>query len=99
MRTNFFGTNFLSTPRGPGHPGTIPGTSQIPSVETQGKQTFEGGHGLFDPHPLSRGRPPPPPGSLRTQKLISVLFFLALISNTPVIMGVIQTARLQFQHK
>ena len=30
-------TNFLNTPRGPGHPGKIPGTSQIPLFETQGR--------------------------------------------------------------
>ena len=65
MHTNFFCTNFLNTPRGPGHPGKIPGTSQIPLFETQGRQTFEGGHELFDPH----GRPPTPPGGLRTQKV------------------------------
>ena len=40
MRTNFFCTNLLNTPRGAGHPGKIPGTSQIPFFETQGRQTF-----------------------------------------------------------
>ena len=47
MRTNFFCTNFLSTPTSPGHPSKIPGTSQIPLFETQGRQTFEGGHENF----------------------------------------------------
>ena len=75
MRTNFFCTNFLNTPRGPGHPGKIPGTSQLPSLETQGKQTFEGGHELFDPHPFA-WKAPAPPGGLRPKKLIFVLFFL-----------------------
>ena len=42
MRTNFFCTNFLNTPRGPGHPDKIPGTSQIPLFETQGLQTCLG---------------------------------------------------------
>ena len=46
MRTNFFCTSFLNTPRGPGHPGKIPGTSQIRLFETQGTQTFEGRHEL-----------------------------------------------------
>ena len=50
MRTNSFGTNFLNTPRGPGHPGKIPGTSQIPPFETQGRQTVEGGRELFGHH-------------------------------------------------
>ena len=49
MNTNFFCTDFLDTPRNLGHPGNIPGTSQVPSLETQGKQTFEGGCELFDP--------------------------------------------------
>ena len=52
-RTVFFFTNFLNTPRGPGHPGKIPGTSQVPPFETQGRQTFEGGHELFDHHPFA----------------------------------------------
>ena len=52
MRTKFFCTKFLNTPRGPGHPGKIPGTSQIPLFETQGRQTFEGGHEVFGHHPL-----------------------------------------------
>ena len=53
MHTNFFCTNFLSTPRGPGHAGKIPGTSQTPLLETQGRQTFEGGHELFGHHPFA----------------------------------------------
>ena len=47
-------TNFLTPPcRGPGHPGQIPGTSQIPHFKTQGRQTFEGGHELFGHHPCA----------------------------------------------
>ena len=65
MSTNFFCTNFLNTPRGPGHPSKIPGTSQVPP---QGRQTFEGGHELFDPHPFA-WKTPTPPGGLRTPKL------------------------------
>ena len=53
MRTKIFGTNFLNTPRGPGRPGRIPGISQIPLFETQGRQTFEGGHELFGHHPFA----------------------------------------------
>ena len=66
MRTNFFCTKFLNTPRGPGHPGKIPGTSRIPLFETQGRQTFEGGHEVFGHHPFA-WKTPTPPGGLRTQ--------------------------------
>ena len=76
MRANFCCTNFLNTPRGPGHPGKNPGTSQIPLFETQGRQTFEGGHELFDPHPFG-WKTPSPPGALRTKKVnLCALFFL-----------------------
>ena len=69
MNTNSFCTNFLNTPTVPGYPGKMSGTSQVPSFETQGKQTFEGGRELFD-HPLLRvEKIPTPPGSLRTQKV------------------------------
>ena len=71
MRTNFVCANFLNTPRGPGHPGKIPGTFQIPLFETQGRQTFEGEH-----HPFA-WKIPTPPNGLRTPKTsIFVLFFL-----------------------
>ena len=69
MRTNFFRTdlflrklfwhNSLNTPRGPGRPGKIPGTSQIPLFEIQGRQTFEGGHKLFGHRPLRVEDPHP----------------------------------------
>ena len=68
MRTNFFCTNFLNTARGPGHPGKIPGTSQILLFETQGRQTFEGEHELFGRHPFA-WKTPTPLGGLRTQKV------------------------------
>ena len=68
MRTKIFCTNFLNTPRGPGHPGKIPGTSQIPLFETQGRQSFEGEHEVFDHHPFP-WKTPTPPGGLRTQKV------------------------------
>ena len=68
MRTNFLSTNFLNTPRGPGHPGIIPGTSQIPLFKAQERQTFEGEHEVFDPHPFAR-KTPTPLGSLRTQQV------------------------------
>ena len=70
MRTNFFYTNFLNTPRGPGHPGKIPGTSQILLFEPkEDKLSREGAN--FSATTPSRGRPPPPtpPGGLRTQKV------------------------------
>ena len=76
MRTKLFCTNFLNTARGPGHPGKIPGTSRIPLFETQGRQSFEGGHEVFGHHPFAWKTPTPPDG-LRTQNLIFVLFFLA----------------------
>ena len=77
MRTNFFGTNVLNSPRGPGHPGKIPGDiQQIPLFETQGRQTFGGGHELFDPHPFA-WKNPTQPGGLRAQKVSLVLVFLA----------------------
>ena len=81
MSTNFVYTNFLKTPRGPGHPGKPPGASQVPSLEPQGKQSFEGGNELVDPH-LFVWKTPIPPGSLRAQKvIIFLLFFLASPSN------------------
>ena len=84
LRTNFFCTNFLNSPRGPGHPGKIPGTSQIPPFESQGRQTFEGGHELFGHHPFVR-KTPTPPGGLRTQiqgpKFEHKLFFLLLFGH------------------
>ena len=76
MRTNFFCTNFLNSPRGPGYPGQIPRTFQIPPFQTQGRQTFEGGQELFGHHPFARKTRTPPSGG-RTQKLSFVLFFLA----------------------
>ena len=79
MRTNFCCTNFLNTPRGPGHPGKIPGTSQIPLFETQGRQTFEGGHEVFGHHPFA-WKTPTPPGSLRTQKVNLCARFSCLIN-------------------
>ena len=77
MRTNFFFHKLFEHPQRSGHPGKIPGTSQVPSVETQGRQTFEGGHKLFDPHPFAWKTPPPHPAVSGPQKLIFVLFFLA----------------------
>ena len=77
MRTNFFGTNFLNTRRGLGHPDKIPGTYQIPFFETQGRQTFKGEHELFDPHPFA-WKTPTPPGGLRTQKVNLCALFSCL---------------------
>ena len=78
MRTKFFCTSFLNTPRGPGHPGKIPGTSQIPLFETQGRQTFEGGHEVFGHHSFE-WKNPTPPGGLRTQKVNLCALFSGLI--------------------
>ena len=77
MRTNVFCTNFLNTARGPGHPGKNPGTSQIPPFETQGRQTFEGGHEVFGYHPFAQ-KIPTPPGGLRTQKVNLCALFSCL---------------------
>ena len=67
----------LNTPRGPGHPGKIPGTSRIPLFETQGRQSFEGGHEVFGHHPFA-WKTPTPPGGLRTQKLNLCALFSCL---------------------
>ena len=77
MRTNFFCTNFLNTRSLPGHPGKIPGTSQIPLFETQGRQSFEGEHEVFDHHPFP-WKTPTPPGGLQTEKVS----LCALLSGT-----------------
>ena len=77
MRTNFFCTDFLNTPRGPGHPGKIPGTSQIPLFESQGAQTFEGWHKLFGHHPFA-WKTPTPPGGLGTQMVNLCALFSCL---------------------
>ena len=45
--------------------------------ETQGRQTFEGGHELFDHHPFG-WKTLSPTGGLRTKNLIFVLFFSCL---------------------
>ena len=73
MSTNKFCTDFLNTLRGPGHPGKIPGTSQVPPFETQGRQTFEGGHNLFGHHPFA-WKTLTPLGGLRTQKSLCSFF-------------------------
>ena len=78
MRTNFLSTNFWNTHRGPGHPGKIPGTSEIPLFETQGRQTFEGEHEVFGHHPFAR-KTPTPPGGLRAQKVSLCALFACLI--------------------
>ena len=82
MRTNFFCTNFLNTTRGPGHPGKIPGTSRIPLFETQGRQSFEGGHEVFGHHPFA-WKTPTPPGGLRSQNLNLCALFSCLNSRVP----------------
>ena len=75
MHTKFLCTNFLNTARGPGHPGKIPGTSRIPLFETQGRQSFEGGHEVFGHHPFA-WKTPTPPAVSGPKNLIFVLFFL-----------------------
>ena len=68
MSVKLLCTNFLSTSRGLGHLGKIPGTSQVPVIESQGKQTLEGGNELFDPHAFA-WKTPTPPGSLQAQRV------------------------------
>ena len=75
MSTNFLCTNFSNIPRGPGHPGKNPGTSQVPPFETEGRQTFEGGHELFGHHPFA-WKTPTPANGLRTQKVNLCALFL-----------------------
>ena len=53
-----------------------PPTVLWPFLKTQEKQAFKGGDELFDPKPFA-WKGPAPPGGLRPQKLIFVLFFLA----------------------
>ena len=62
-----FCTNFWNTPRGPGHPSKIFGIAWVPSLEIQGKQTFEEGNELFNLHPFA-WKPPTPPGNIWAQK-------------------------------
>ena len=76
MRGNFLLAQAFYTSRGPGHPCEIPATSQLPSLETQGRQSFKGGHELFGHHPFAR-RPPPHAAVSGPKKLIFVFFFLA----------------------
>ena len=64
MSTNLFCTNFLSSPKAPGHAGKIPGTSQVPPFV---RQTFDGGQELFD-HPPFAWKTTTPPDSLRIPK-------------------------------
>ena len=77
-----FCTNFLNTARGPGHPGKIPGTSRIPLFETQGRQSFEGGHEVFGHHPFEC-KTPTPPGGLRSPKLNLCALFSCLREGLP----------------
>ena len=58
MSTNFFCTSSLNTPRGPGHPRNIFGTSGVPPFETQGDKLLREGTNFSTTTP-SHGRPPP----------------------------------------
>ena len=96
MRTKFFCTNFLNTAKGPGHPGKIPGTSRIPLFETQGRQSFEGGHEVFGHHPFA-WKTPTPPGGLRTQKLNLCALCSCLNNDTNVIPKTFRSCRPKVQ--
>ena len=67
---DFFWT---STPKGPGHPGKLPGLP--PSKPKQNKLSREGTN--FSTPTPSCGRPPSHPAVSRPKKLIFVLFFLS----------------------
>ena len=84
MRTNFvknarelFLHKLFEHPQGSGTSRQIPGTSQAPPFQTRGKQTFEGGHELFDHHPYA-WKTPTPPGGLWTQKVNLCALFSCL---------------------
>ena len=55
-------------PQGSGTSRQNSGTSQIRFFETQGRQTFEGGHKLFGHHPFA-WKTPTPPGRHQTQEV------------------------------
>ena len=90
MRKNFFCTNFLNTPRGLGHPGKIPATSQIPlfetgdipdsSVRNPRKTNFRGRARTFRPPPLRVDDPHPNVWSPDPKKLIFVLCMFSCLS-------------------
>ena len=66
MRANFLSTNFLKTPRGPGHPGKIPLDIPDSSLRNPRKTNFRGTARSFwppplrveDPHPTGRSPDP-----------------------------------------
>ena len=76
----------LNTPKGLGHPGKTPGTSQIPLLETQGRQTFEGEHELFGHHSFAWKTHTPPDG-LRTQKVNLCALFACLTQAVSFMLG------------
>ena len=49
-------------------------TSQIPLFDTQGRQTFEGGHELFGHHPFAWKTPTPPCGLWTKEVNLCALF-------------------------
>ena len=84
-RMQLFFAQLFEHPQGSGHPGNIPGTSQVPPFETQGRQTFKGGHELFDPNPFA-WKTPTPPGGLRIQKVnLCARTFLKKVLNEKVL--------------
>ena len=76
MRTNFFCTNFLNTPRVRDIPAKFPGHPRfISSKPKEDKLSRESTN--FSATTPSRGRPPPHRAVSGPKKLIFVLFFLA----------------------
>ena len=78
MSVNFFCTNLFQHSQGSGT-GKFPGASQVPSLKTQGKQTFERGNELC-------GRLPPHPAVSGPKKLIFVPFPSKQLGSTSYVM-------------
>ena len=86
MNTNFFLTNFVNTPQGPGRPGKVPGTSQVPSLRNPRKTNLRGRRETFRAPSAPHGRRPPHPaisGSKESPLATNpVLLFPGLFENT-----------------
>ena len=77
MRTKFFLHKLFEHRQGSGT--SRQNSRDIPdsSLQTQGRQSFEGGHEVFNHHPFA-WKTPTPPGGLRTQKLNLCALFSCL---------------------
>ena len=77
MRTNFFCTNLLNTPSGPGNLGKIPRDIPDSSLRKPRKTIFRGRARTFWPPPLCV-EDPTPPAVCRTQKVNLCALFSCL---------------------